>query len=533
MTAADLAEHASPPHRACTQLMVSGLSDDTVSRFALGLDERPLLLTADDMAAELNDQFAVRLLRAGIFPNTAGEVLQALAQVNPGGPLSKQLFFLLGEGSQVPADAGPVQRNMRFLIMCGAGQEGPDVVVSSFHPDQGMVELAAWDAAKGGFNFYRTMPDSNAWVFAGNSRHALVPPTRGQGPFESHVNGNMLMKELKKPWVNWDSPFAHIPASALAAQGLDSHPWVGRLDPGGAYTLEDTGIRPAIQRWTAARVAAIEAGIGAGTGSETPVRMLEQLVSTLTINLASSRSSSAPRLPTDPGLNTPIDLPSTFFVDADTLEMLGLPTPDPLGVAPTIYNQILSELEVRLVDGASFEVAGDTKFAFVVPERSFEDVSTLTAAKGVLVTARLLACLLMVDFPNPVFSDRRSALLGHFEAVSWNGSPDTFSNAVADAINSSPAASTTGSPEAEFSANWAAGEGFVAAFTPRLESYYKKVAEQLSTIDGFRDVYRLAESRRAHVKLMPIFETPLLFSVCNLPPERLRMTESATVEELS
>ena len=149
--------------------------------------------------------------------------------------------------------------------------------------------MMAWDHGTRGFNFYRTMPDSNAWVFAGNSHHALVAPTRGHGPFESHVNGNILMKELKTPWVNWHSPFAQVPATSLASQGLDTHPWVLRLEPGGAYTLEDETVRPGIVRWSAARADAI----AASESAETPARIIEQLLSTLTVNLTSKPSHSS------------------------------------------------------------------------------------------------------------------------------------------------------------------------------------------------------------------------------------------------
>ena len=48
MMQTELDEEASPPHRACTQLNIRGLSDDTVSRFVLGLDEGPVLLSAEE-----------------------------------------------------------------------------------------------------------------------------------------------------------------------------------------------------------------------------------------------------------------------------------------------------------------------------------------------------------------------------------------------------------------------------------------------------------------------------------------------------
>lgn len=526
MTQADLPLfQASPPHRACTQLMVAGLSDDTVSQFVLGLDNAPRLMSADDMAASLNDPLATKLLRAGIFPNTAGELLHALEQVDPGGPLSRQQFFLVGEGSQLPADELQAERNMRFLIACGAGQFGAEVVISSFHPEEGMIEVAAWDAVEGGYNFYRTMPDSNAWMFAGNSRHALTEPTRGQGPFESHVNGNLLMKELKTPWVNWDSPFANIPRTSLKAQGLDSHPWMDRLEPGGGYALQDQTVQPSIVRWTAARIAAIKGG----SSSETPVRMLEQLTSTMTVNLVSSFKSAAPEAD---GAST-IDLPSTFFVDADLLATVGLPGPPRLSVSSSLYIEVLGELGVRLEDGGAFSQSTDTHFAFVVPERAFEDVETIRQATAAgLLTTRLVACLGLVDFPNPVFSRRRGALTKYAVQTQWTGDGATFSQAIADAIIASPEASTSGTAEGLFAANWAVGEDFVATFSAELTAYYSRLTTILATKSGVRDVYSLADSRRRLVEALPIFESRLLFPVSNTHERRLEMIADATVEEV-
>ena len=518
---------ASPPHRACSQLEVPGLGDDTISRLVLGLDEQPVLLSAEAAAAELNDAFAVRLLRAGVFPNTAGEVLHALEQVDPGGPLSRHSFFLVGEGSQLSADVD-AQRNMRFLVTCGLGPQGPAVVVSSFHPDQGMVEAMAWDDLIGGFNFYRTMPDSNAWVFAGNSRHALTGPTRGHGPFESHLNGNIVMKELKDPWVNWDSPKAQVPASSLAAQGLDTHPWVLRLDPGGGYALEDLAVRPAITRWSAARVAAIVAE----TATETPGRMLEQLLGTSTVNLHSSHTSSASAVG---GSSPQVDLPSTFFVDADSFALVGLPgPPNRLQVSRSIYAQALVDFDVRLDDGGGFTQPGDTHFAFVVPERAFEDVATIgEALRAGLLTSRLVAALLMVDFPNPVFSPKREALTTHLAGVPWTGDGATYSEAVAEAILTSAQAGVEGTAESEFAARWAVGEAFVDAFSGELAGFYAQLDATLATADGFAAVYELAEWRRSRVKEMPIFESQLLFSTCNISPSPRRMTAAATVEEMA
>ena len=524
MTETEIEGSVSAPHRACSQLNIRGLTDDTISRFILGLDNAPVLMSAAQAATDLQDAFATRLLNAGVFPNTAGEVLHALEKVDPGGPLATQRFFLVGEGSQLPATVADAQRNMRFLIACGPGPEGAEVVVSSFHPDQGMVEVMAWDHGSRGFNFYRTMPDSNAWVFAGNSRHALAGPSRRHGPFESHVNGNILMKELKTPWAHWHSPFAQVPATSLASQGLDTHPWVKRLEPGGAYTLEDETVRPGIVRWSTARADVL----AAGSSTETPARMLEQLVSTMTVNLASSQTTSLAAL----GGSAPsVDLPSTFFVDADMLALVGLPTPPRLRVASSIYSQTLQDLRVGISDGGSFAQSGDTHFAFVVPERAFEDVATIREAlRAGLVTPRLVAALLMVDISNPTFSSRRERLLPFINAVTWHGDGQEFCEAIAESIITSLGASVVGSAEAEFAANWSVGENFTDRFTEQLTAYYASIEQALTTTPGFTEIYSVAESRRDRVRELPIFESALLFSNSNLPRTPRRMTLAATAE---
>ena len=72
-----------------------------------------------------------------------------------------------------------------------------------------------------------------------------------------------------------------------------------------------------------------------------------------------------------------------------------------------MYQACLSQFDVRVSDG-EHTFAGDTHFVFVVPEPAFEDVLVLETliALGIL-SDRLAAALLMVDFTNPVFSPRR------------------------------------------------------------------------------------------------------------------------------
>jgi hypothetical protein len=236
------------------------------------------------------------VLLRGVFPRTAGQVLDAIDRAVPAGdPLRTGLIFLLGEGSQIPMSAASaaVQRRLRFVVARGVGNEGADVLVSAFHPDEGDVELMAWDHRSGGFNFYQSLEASTAWVFAGNSRHAITDPTQGKGPFESHLSGAFVMKELRFPWLHWHSKAANILPSVLPQDPpLVGHPWVTDRNPQGADICELAVAKPGITRWTQARFQRLLADSGAGPGViDDPRRIMVQVLETPSVNLITSNRS--------------------------------------------------------------------------------------------------------------------------------------------------------------------------------------------------------------------------------------------------
>ena len=534
-------------HRPCSFLETEsqGLPDDRVFRFVLGEDERPVVLDDAAIDTELGDRFAELVLKQQRLPRTAQAVLDAITgAAPPGDPLLLHRFFLVGEDSQLLPKQGErgVPRSLRFLIACGRGTDGPDIIMSAFNSAAGTVELMAWDHRAGGFNFYRTVDRSTAWAFAGNSRHALTAPTRGNGPFESHKAGHFLMKELRFPWVHWHSSAARVGRAVLGDAGLADHPWINRLDDGGAYTFEDEVAKPAIRRWTRARMDALLEG----RAQETPRRILEQLLDTPTVNLTTSiTESSAARS----GAASQLRLPETCFVDAAGLEMVSTarhpgepPLPDdapklaaldPPPVDSALYRNALNHFSFRLEQPGAFRRAGDTHFAFPIPERAFEDVDTLRQAieRGVL-TRRLVAAFLMVDFPNPVYSARRQSLLAHVPDEPFAGDPEGFAQRVVDTIESTPAASQEGSPEHEFLARWNVGEPFLDAYDALLEPYYAEINDRLGTQEGFDSFVLLAESRRQRTRQIPIAaEFPLLLPSTDSPAADRRMTANAQVEE--
>jgi hypothetical protein len=252
----------------------------------------------------------------------------------------------------------------------------------------------------------------------------------------------------------------------IAEEGLLNHPWVDNLARGGARTLEEDVAKPAIQRWTKARLEALVSG----TSDETPRRVLEQVLTTLIVNLASSNTSSVAAVS---GAEATVDLPETFFVDSAALsEVLDLASPPQPFVPSSVYAESLTSFDVRLTDRKAFERPGDTHFAFVVPERAFEDTETLRQAieRGI-VRRRLAGCLLMVDFPNPIFSQKRQRLLEYVPDTAF-GQVGDFSQDVADAIRASAAATQPGTPEHEFTQRWDVGEDFKAPFDTLLQDYF-------------------------------------------------------------
>lgn len=508
------------------------VDSDAINRFIVGEDQGPTRLSQSEAAQELGDPFATLLLLQGKFPRTPAELFTAIDEATADGdPLRSQMSFILGEGSQIPfsTETASLIRSLRFLVARGSGVDGPDVLLSAPDPNGGFIELMAWDRRSGGFNYYRTVGERSAWVWAGNSRHALSAASRGKGPFESHPSGNFIMKELRAPWVNWHSPDATIFPDVFAEDDpLRQHPWFTGKELQGALACEVSVARPSITRWTTARFEKLTSADGT---IDTPALIMEQILSTPTVNLMSSHSESRKAVTSDV-----VDLPQTFFVDSEGLtKVLGLQAPPAFAVAGPVYSKSLETFDVRLTDDGGFTRAGDTHFAFVIPERAFEDQEVLSAAiKLGLITDRFAACLLMTDFPNPVFSDRRADLLRHVPVgASLTGGQSGFSEEMAEAIVSGAQGSAEGSPEREFAARWGTGEAWREEFNRLLGGYYAAITERLKTQQGFDDYFRLAESRRERVRDLPIFENRLLFARTNIPRETRVMRPDGTVETLA
>jgi hypothetical protein len=515
----------------------SPLDRNTLNRFVVGADPAPRKMTGAEIRA-LGDPVATFLFAKGRIPRTAQQTVEMIKSAAPAkSGLKEQLSFVVAEGhegSQVlpRGQAKITARNLRFVVTLGSlTGTGPDVFVSASSPSQpGGIEVIGWDSIVGGFNWYRSTGDA-LWMFAGNSRDALRDLSRRKGPFNSHPSGSILMKELKTPWIHWDSPAA-IMRDDTPGDSRRTHKWFKDREPQGAIDLE-VAARAAMERWAKARFAELR---GAGGTVARPKQIMEHILDTPTANLHSTHVTNA-SLDLTP---VQLDLPRGFFVDADGLSGvdepgkfgLGLDPPPLFEVSSKLYAKVLKKFKVR-IEGGGFKRPGDAHFCFVVPERAFEDLVMLREAIEIgLVSERLATCLLMVDPWNPVFSARRRALLQHIPSTATIATAkSSFSQEVANRILAAAKMRGTGSPEAEFAKRWNVGPRFRREFNRILNGYYKKVQARLKTQAGFEPYFRLAEERRRAFSKLPIAEFPLLLPTSDIPPAPRRMQFDATVAE--
>jgi len=493
------------------------LQPGVLYRYVMGVDPKPKPMPQADVEG-LGDSLAA-LLRSGQNPQTVTEVLAALDAAKT---LLTQKSYVISEAGQIKASqAVDLHRDARFAIT-RQDSGGVGLLISTDAQDpNGFFQIAAWDPKAELFNYYMRVPPT--WVWAGNSYSALQDGSRGHGCFDSHVNGSVVMKELKSPWSNWQSMKATMQFGADDPIRKDPL-FVNSI---GAEDLELT-VRSLVARWTKARCARTVVD-----GQVLNARwLLRQLLTTTTINLASTDVESSVAL--QDGSSVELRLPTGFWLNADALlSILQIPADFQLPtVSAAIYASAVRRYNFALQEG-SFRQSGDTYFAFLVPEAALEDneVVRQTVTTGV-ITDRFAACALMVDFPNPVFSPRRETLLKYVAPnPRLSASGDGISGLVAQGIGTAAAQLPSISPEAEFAANWSVGTNWKTVFAQRIQNYMAAVNLRASSADGFDEYVRLSESRRRQFRKMKLNEFNLTLPTTNIPTDAptLAMTESATV----
>jgi len=497
---------------------LAALPPGLLYRFVMGFDPAPGREMSAPERAALRDPFATLLLLRGLFPLSLRALLAALDQQNavPDG-LPEQLSFVVAEGGQIQWSPETATLNRGFRFVVARGRAGSfELFVSTgapFDSETQFLQVLAWDPVAGAFQYYERRTGS--WFWAGSSWDALAEPTRGRGPFDSHVNGAMVMKELEAPWLHWDSMAQTIPPEALAPDdSLRSDPlFTGRT---GAQELERI-TRQGVDRWTDARLGRL---IGADDRVSGVVPLMRQVLTTTTVNIASARQTSAGS--DDEPLFPPLEL----FLNRKALLNLVLIEPDfaPPTVARGRYRRAAEALNLRLIDNFQeppFVKSGDVFFAWAVPEPAFEDLNVLDhlLRRGVL-SRRFAASLLMVDFTNPIGSRRRADLLRwvpeEADATGAGRIEARMSAAIDAALPGLPADAS----ERDLVADLALPDtDWQAAFAARIERFMAAVQAQLDSDDGLLELMRLADSRRRAFRRRPLAEFDLSLPWTDIAPD--------------
>lgn len=488
-------------------------------KFFAGIDGAMQPLSPQDAAADLRDPFASNVLLA-LPPAQWPQSLRAVADLFPS---SDNLVFLVGDGGQISDADFPNLPQLKFLDRSlryvwarkdAPGKNGAGDVLAVGPGDidstTSFLQVAAWDPANQRYNYFQRQPPSNgnglAWTWMGSSEQAFDERCRGTdgGPFCGHLNGSLVMKELKFPWSHWSSSEAPIPAENCPPDVVNDF----FNDKDDAQRLQVEVVQPGIKRWTDVRIARQIDSSGVVTGQLGGARsLLRNILTTTTFNLVSSpqKSRADPSQP-NPG---PISLPLTFFVNSGPIQLLmgimggSFPQVSNLFKVPfDIYSEAVKNLGIHLTGdlttGGTVDIPGETDFAFLVPEPAFEDVYLINSlASKKLFSSRFLLCCLLTDFPNPIYSPARMKLMDYVpKDVAQGTTTAQLENTI---IGNIMTGASGGDPAAQEFVGWWEKEReqpLVQAAADAIQTFLTGASAKLATLDGVQDVLRLADFRR-------------------------------------
>ena len=424
-----------------------------IYRYIATLDKCLTPMSDREIEKQLNDPFATGLLRQGIFPPNAEAISHAIADSNLG---YSQTSYVVGEGFQIPINtiSREAPRSIRYVITWGVNEKDAQIMLGTLAPasQSSVNDIISWDAKVNKYNFYALRHQVNdptsplAWSWAGDSTLAPQPPTIRKSCFNCHHNGLPIMKELEIPWNNWHSVRAVISSSIVPIAVAKERFFQQRR---GAEILE-TVIRGNLQNYYRHWIKVRLHKQGNTIEVSDVDQMLHHLTANTTINLKSSniqsdRENTSPsenyrdleklRFPLDkdvsdssapsPNKKEEVDVTGippvdTFLSDTIFQSLLGL---DYTSLSVTLsrknYDAYLKKRNFALVGTKSskrgdmplYRHDGSTYFAYFVPQVSAEDIYvTQQLLKANILTDKFVAAILMVDFKNPAFSEKRARL---------------------------------------------------------------------------------------------------------------------------
>jgi hypothetical protein len=510
----------------------------TAYRLIEGVDSCLQLLSAADLA-QLQDPFAVNVLQKGVgqptlWPSSVEQIVSLVSAVP--GFAANQKSYMLGEGSQITASvvSRDASRSLRYVITWGASTS-PSVFLSAAptgtHPGRpaSFLQVIGYDQQKNVFNYYQYVSNpgqpTRTWSWAGDSTWSRNAQSAGKGCFGCHINGTLNMKELVPPWNNWNSPGTAISADNIPA-AVAQEPLYAALSTADVLQNNFQNLQ---SRYTQGFVAS---SIKGGTISNVPA-LLNRLINTTTINFQSSSSK--------PFDSTNVDVPRDFFIFRSALAMPQINLPLPAGtltITRSMHDAFVSQHKFALqqLSGDSqlaYQQPGTNFFAFFVPAPAFEDMIAIRELINQhVIDANFAAAVLLVDFPNPVFSAQRSALMKYAAQIPTaqvlasgspnpNGVPAQFIALVTAAANSQPSCNPSAlascTPEQQF-LHFAGQSDWQQRALDQINPYFAAIGQRIGTAAAAADYLTMSVSRQSQFGNAPgignFDEFPLLLP-CN------------------
>jgi hypothetical protein len=526
-------------------------------------------MSLKEQQANLNDLWGKEILRQGKFPQEVKDSQEAIAKANPN--LTEKIY-LVAEGGQIPLSVAPRDKNRDPRLAITWKSDGILSTLLSGNPGTktGFLQVIAWDPQKKKFNYYELNSEKN-WSWAGDSSHARQPKFMGQGCFDCHHNGSVIMKELKSPWNNWTSMKATIDLSFLPEM-VAKDPNLSQLI--GAEKLEsdiEGGVSQYYSAWLDSHISE-----DLKTVTEVP-ELLRHLTTTTSVNFESN-------IPNKTQTNPNIVPPRNFFLFNDALTKVvgdgfgdGYKFPDTFGFDTNKFKQIIGNKGFvlrqcdRIIDTnkcqpntLDYEQKGTTFNPFFVPVASNEDtvviqnlinfvVNRNNQRKNIqFITDKFAAAILMVDFQNPVFSPVRSSLQTYVDKLDvatiddrgGSNIPSLFVAQIQEAVKNQPPCSTQDldscSAEQQFLNTWSLPDAtWKDTVNQRIQAYLNAVNTQIANGTGLSDYVDLSISRgRQFASIDPInnlFESSLLLPQTDLPTNApvLRMQTDGKVASVN
>ncbi|NMG09974.1 hypothetical protein [Brasilonema sp. UFV-L1] len=396
-----------------------------IYRFVIGEDTciTPL---SDSFIQNLTDPFATSVLRQGIFPENVEDVNQAIGSTLGYSPT----VFLEGEGSQIPATAVPREesRNIRYQFSYGPNENDAKIFVAPASGPAGrrpqFIEVMAFDERTKEYNYYINSGQVNVssdapfvWSWNGSTSYARKPKTMGQGCFACHHNGIPMMREIELPWNHWQSQRANISPINISEKIASESFFLQRRGAEIFESLTRGEIEKYYKYWLRERIRKQGSTISISDVDE----MLRYLTTTTTVNFKSTDVQSKGSNTSPKNLDiTGVPPNDTFLSDTLFQTTLGLNYSTlSVSLPRDDYDAYLNKYDFKLVGTKgfaretekAFEYPGATYFAFYVPQVAAEDIYvTQRLLQSKVVTDKFVAALLMVDFKNPLFSEKRASL---------------------------------------------------------------------------------------------------------------------------